>query len=238
MAKEVRLLPALMAVSVGALAFKAIDIAEAATEVPPQEAASAEDASHAEDSVDHAERERELNELFADEDGEEMSTQSDTCLATTPDFSAETGLSQHEIAVLRNLASRRQELDERAGALDTREQMAAAAEARLNDQIEELKELESGIQTLLLTMEQKRDERLEGLVKVYESMKPKNAAKIFETLGDDVLLEVSQRMKHASLAAVMSSMSPERANQITRLLAERAELPSSVEDVLGASSEG
>ena len=232
MAKEVRLLPALMAVSVGALAFKAIDIAEAATEAPPEEEA------HVEDSVDHAARERELDELFADEDDGEMSTQSETCLATSPDFSAETGLSQHEIAVLRNLAERRQELDERAGSLDTREQMAAAAEARLNDQIEELKELEAGIQTLLVTMEQKRDERLEGLVKVYESMKPKDAARIFNTLGDEVLLEVSQRMKHASLAAVMSSMSSERAHKLTLMLAERAELPASVDDVLGASSEG
>lgn len=246
MAREVRLMPALIAVSLGALAFKAVAIAEAATEAAdtshdaPSHDAPAHDDGHekASASDDHG---ADVTEYYDGYDSEgyaaEDMTAGDACLST-PDFSAETGLSQYEIQVLRSLADRRQELDSRAEELDTREQMAAAAEVRLDEQIAELKSLESGVQALLVTMEQKRDERLDGLVKVYESMKPKDAARIFNALDNGVLLEVSQRMKSATLAAVMASMTSERAEQLTRLLAERAELPASAEDVLGGAQAG
>ncbi len=116
--------------------------------------------------------------------------------------------------------------------------MAVAAEARLDDQIAELKSLEAGVQNLLAEMEAKRDERLEALVKVYETMKPKDAARIFNTLDNDVMMKVSQRMKSANLAAVMASMSSERAEELTRMLASRAELPASAEEVMQRASAG
>lgn len=240
MAKTIRMLPALMAVSVGALGFKAVAIAEAATEAvasePPDEAYAGKDGDHSGDSHgdEHA-SEGHDDAYFSDygvadeSHGEDSATQ---CVAATPDFSAETGLSQYEIEVLRSLADRRAELDERASELDTREKVATAAEKRLEDQIAELKTLEAGVQDLLEAMEAKRDERLAGLVKVYESMKPKDAARIFDALDNTVLLQVSQRMKSASLAAVMSKMSSVRAEELTRLLAERAELPETAQELL------
>jgi chaperonin cofactor prefoldin len=61
----------------------------------------------------------------------------------------EMGLSSQEILVLRSLQKRREELDGREGGLETREQAAAAAESRLQEQITELKAVETEIQTLL-----------------------------------------------------------------------------------------
>ncbi|ACT58236.1 MotE family protein [Hirschia baltica] len=242
MAKTIRLMPALIAVSLGSIALKAVDIAEAATE--PSETDHAEAPEHAEndghdapDVYDDTGHEDDFDEMTDVNYSDSAEVNDDACMAV-PDFTAETGLSQYEIEVLRSLADRRVELDERADDLDTREQMAAAAEARLDEQIAELKELETGVQSLLATMEQKRDERLEGLVNVYQSMKPKDAARIFESLSDEVLLEVSQRMKYAQLGAVMSSMSSKRAEELTRLLAERAELPDTAEDLLAQAEAG
>lgn len=242
MAKSIRLMPALIAVSLGSMAFKAVDIAEAATE--PTETDHSEAPEHAEndgydapDVHDDTGHDEDFDGM-TDIDFSEIEDSSDENCMAVPDFSAETGLSQYEIEVLRSLADRRVELDERAETLDTREQLASAAEARLDEQIEELKELETGVQTLLASMEQKRDERLDGLVAVYQSMKPKDAARIFETLGNDVLLEVSQRMKHAQLGAIMSAMSSKRAEQLTRLLAERAELPDTADELLSSAEAG
>lgn len=238
MAKTIRLMPALIAVSVGSLGLKAVDIAEAATEPSADDYAEAPEKAE-NDGYDAPDvQDDDGFDGMTDVDFSELEdSDDDTCMAV-PDFTAETGLSQYEIEVLRSLADRRVELDERAEQLDTREQMAAAAESRLDEQIAELKELETGVQALLTTMEQKRDERLEGLVSVYQSMKPKDAARIFETLSNDVLLEVSQRMKHAQLGAVMSAMSSKRAEELTRLLAERAELPSSADDLLSQAQAG
>ena len=242
MTKTIRLMPALMAVSVGSIALKAVDIAEAATEPATDDYAEAPEKAENEgydapEVKDDAGYEDDYDGMTDVDFSEIEDSRDDSCTAV-PDFTAETGLSQYEIEVLRSLADRRMELDERAETLDTREQMAAAAEARLDEQIAELKELEAGVQNLLVTMEQKRDERLEGLVSVYQSMKPKDAARIFETLGDDVLLEVSQRMKHAQLGAVMSAMSSKRAEHLTRMLAERAELPDTADDLLAKAEAG
>ncbi len=239
MAKTIRMLPALMAVSIGALGFKAVAIAEAAAEAisEPAEDSHGEEKPHDDEHAEEGHDEAYFSDYGVAEDGEDGHG-AEVCVAAAPDFSSETGLSQYEIEVLRSLADRRAELDQRADELDTREQMAAAAENRLEDQIVELKALEAGVQELLASMEAKRDERLEGLVKVYESMKAKDAARIFDALDNTVLLEVSQRMKSASLAAVMSSMSSARAEELTRMLAERAELPSTAQDVLNEASSG
>ena len=61
------------------------------------------------------------------------------------------------------------------------------------------------------------------LVKIYESMKPKEAARIFEQLDDAVLIEVAERMKEAKLAPVLASMEPKRAIIVTVELAKRRE---------------
>jgi flagellar motility protein MotE (MotC chaperone) len=232
-------MPALIAISVGSLALKAVDVAEAATEADDKKEEKSEEVDlDAEPHIDddtHHEDEMDLDELTDIDYGNEPG--SENCIAA-PDFTTETGLSQYEIDVLRSLADRRQELEKQAEQIETREQMAAAAEARLEEQINELKELESGIQVLLASMDQKRDERLDGLVNVYQSMKAKDAARIFEKLDDDVLLEVSQRMKHAQLGAVMAAMSSEKAQYLTLLLAERAELPETADDVLNNAEAG
>lgn len=241
MAKEIRLLPALIVLSACTLGFRAVDIVAAAAE-----AAEPTKDDHAPADDDHGEGEAAgMDDYFADydefvsEEGVEEAAHApaETCVAEV-DFSSETGLSQYEIQVLRSLSERREELEQRETDLDTREQMTAAAEARLEDQISELKALEAGVQDLLAAMEAKRDERLEALVKVYETMKPKDAARIFNTLDNDVLLKVSQRMKSASLAAVMASMSSDRAEELTRMLAARAELPKSAEDVMNRADAG
>ncbi|MEM6625408.1 MAG: hypothetical protein AAF719_01780 [Pseudomonadota bacterium] len=218
---KVRLFPALMAVSFGVLTLKAVEIADAA-------AASEEEEGEEQNviRIDATQPIEPEGDAAVDETPQEVGA-----CDIGPDFAAETGLSQYEIQVLRSLADRRQALDDREDDLKLRAQMAEAAETRVSDQIEELKALEGDLQAVLDAMTAKRDERLDGLVKVYETMKPKDAARIFDTLDDDVLLEMSQRMKHANLAAVMASMSSKRAEELTRLLASQAELPASVDDL-------
>jgi flagellar motility protein MotE (MotC chaperone) len=56
-------------------------------------------------------------------------------------------------------------------------------------------------------------------------MKPKEAAKIFETLEMPVLLGVVQKMKPARTAAVMAEMNPEKAKDVTIALTKQDQLP-------------
>jgi len=224
--KSVRLLPALIAVSIGALAFKGVDIYEAV--------AQAVDADQAAGPAPETALTAGIGDRPAESaEGAEAAPPGESARQCLPslDYAAETGISEQEILVLRSLADRRKALDEREAGIQTREQTAAAAETRLQEQIAELKKVETSVQALLTTMETKRDERIAGLVKTYEAMKPKDAAEIFDGMDDRLLMDLAKTMKPASLAAVMSLMAPKRAEALTRMLSDLAKPPTSLESL-------
>jgi len=225
MASAVRVLPVLIAVSVGVLAFKGVDIYEAvaqaveSAEAPPPETALTAGVGDRDNGSAAGAEAAALESAAA--------PRADVCLPSL-DYAAETGISEQEILVLRSLADRRKALDERETGLETREQSAAAAEQRLADQIADLKKVESEVQTLLTAMDTKRDERMTALVKTYEAMKPKDAAEIFDGMEDTILLDIAKSMKSASLASVMSLMQPKRAEALTKMLVSLAKPPASL----------
>ena len=133
--------------------------------------------------------------------------------------------SASEVEVLQKLAARREQLDTRAGELDVRENLLQAAEKRLEEKIAKLKELESRIQALLKQHDEEAEKKLASLVKIYETMKPKDAAQIFEQLDLDILLDVVERMKEAKMAPILANMDPSRAKELTVELALRRKLP-------------
>ena len=58
-------------------------------------------------------------------------------------------------------------------------------------------------------------------MKIYENMKPKDAARIFEELDMAILLPVTERMKERKLAAVLAKMNTTKAMTLTTQLAQR-----------------
>src|SRR5579859_3514805 len=85
---------------------------------------------------------------------------------------------QNEIDVLQKLSVRREALDARQKDLDLRENLVKAAEARIDKKIAEMKELQSNIEGMLKQVDRQDEEKLKSLVKIYENMKPKDAANI------------------------------------------------------------
>jgi flagellar motility protein MotE (MotC chaperone) len=100
-----------------------------------------------------------------------------------------------------------------------------AAEGRVDRKLEELKALQATIEGLLVQHDQQEEEQMQSLVKIYESMKPKDAARIFEQLDMVVLLDVIGRMKERKSAPILAMMDPERAKEVTLELASRRSLP-------------
>lgn len=226
MAAHVRILQVVMAASLGALAFKGVDLAQAVAQQAAKPVAETAEtpltagASIAPQSGPNAEGAPPATAAAA-------SASSEACVAK-PDYS-ESGISAQEINVLRSLADRRQALDERESGIETREQAAAAAETRLQDQIGQLKSLEGDMQKLLASMDAKKDERMGALIKTYEAMKPKDAANIFNGMDDKVLIDLAKSMKPATLAVIMQAMDTKRAQQLTVMLASLAQLPPNIE---------
>ena len=134
-------------------------------------------------------------------------------------------LTQAEIDLLQQLAERRQVLESREQEFEIRTGLFAAAESRIDKKVEELKVLRETISGLIKTFDAQQDAKLLSLVKIYENMKPKEAAKIFEALEMDTLLEVAERMKERKLAPIMAKMDPEKARDMTVELSRLRRLP-------------
>ncbi len=136
-------------------------------------------------------------------------------------------MSESEVALLQKLADRRQELDSQSRKLETRETLLTAAEKRVEERIARLKEIENSVSALIERFDKQEEDRLAKLVQVYESMKPKSAAAIFDQLDMDVLLAVAKRMNEAKMAEVLSKMSADAAKRLTIELAKQKKLPGS-----------
>jgi len=128
-------------------------------------------------------------------------------------------VSDSEMALLQDLRQRRQELDARSQELEARGSVLAAAEKKLDARLAELQTLQKSLEALEASRQQTDDANWQGLVKVYEAMKPRDAAAIFNDLDQPVLLQVVDRMKAAKAAPVLAAMQPDKARTLTSKLA-------------------
>ena len=103
--------------------------------------------------------------------------------------------SASEVDVVNSLSKRRRELDARERQLTTQANMIAAAEARVDAKIAQLKQLQAQINGLLAQRDDAQKAQIDSLVKTYSTMKAKDAARIFNGLPDEVLVPVAQEMK-------------------------------------------
>ncbi|TYC48705.1 hypothetical protein FMN50_26425 [Rhodobacterales bacterium] len=133
--------------------------------------------------------------------------------------SLEIGGSAAERAVLESLGKRRETLNEQAGELDMREKLLQATEERIQKQLQELKKLEESIGSVVEEKKQQEKDDIASLVTMYESMKPKDAARIFDRLSLPILLKVVRKMKPRKMADVLARMSPDAAEKLTVAIA-------------------
>ena len=127
--------------------------------------------------------------------------------------------SNSEARILQRLGERRDALEKRAAELDLREQLLNATELRVEQRVAELKAIEERIALAEEARDKKETEKLAGLVQMYENMKPKDAAKVFDRLSLDVLVDVVRQMKPRKMSAILAKMSPESAERLTVALA-------------------
>ncbi|MDE2574721.1 MAG: hypothetical protein KGL55_05380 [Rhodospirillales bacterium] len=128
-------------------------------------------------------------------------------------------VSAAERGLLLDLRHRSAQLDAREAAVKSREAMLAAAEKRLAVRLDELTALQTRLEALDKVRKQRVNANWTGLVKLYENMKPRDAATIFDGLDMAVLLQVMDRMNERKAAPVLAAMQPERARLVTAQLA-------------------
>jgi flagellar motility protein MotE (MotC chaperone) len=86
--------------------------------------------------------------------------------------------------------------------------------------VAELQALQKRLEALEATRQEREDSNWQRMVKLYEAMKPRDAATIFNELDMPVLLQVVDRMKEAKAAPVLAAMQPDKARDVTAQIAK------------------
>ncbi|MDN4983865.1 flagellar protein FlbB [Bradyrhizobium arachidis] len=131
-------------------------------------------------------------------------------------------ISDSERAILERLQSRRQEIEARQREIDIRESLLKSAEKRIEGKVEEMKAVESRITATQAEQKAAEAQRLKGLVTMYEGMKPKDAARVFDRLEMSVLIEIASAIAPRKMSDILGLMSSEAAERLTVEMARRA----------------
>jgi flagellar motility protein MotE (MotC chaperone) len=143
------------------------------------------------------------------------------CAPTAAELAKEAGLSPAELQVLQSLGTRRGQLDQRESDLSTQIALLAAAETKLDAKVKTLNGLKSDIKGLLKVADDQEAAEVGRMVKVFEAMKPKDAAPRMVLLSDSVRLPIAAKLKEKSLALILAQMPPAEAKKLTESLANR-----------------
>ena len=133
-----------------------------------------------------------------------------------------------EIDILQKLSERRKKLEEMERSLQMREDLLKASEDRIGKRVDELKGLEDKIGGATKAKEETKAKELADLVKMYESMKAKDAARVFDKLEIALLADIARQMNPKKLGDVVAKMSAEQAEKLTVELANRRPQPEAV----------
>lgn len=125
-------------------------------------------------------------------------------------------------------------LEERKNQLDAREQELNRIEKELQEQrneiekkLSELTQMRQEISSSLDDRVKIDDQKVDVLVQVYSTMKPPQAAKVFESMDEDLAVEILGRMKKKSAADIMNLMKAEKAQAISEKYAGYKRKPAS-----------
>lgn len=147
--------------------------------------------------------------------------------------------SQEEINHLSKLNERKKELDAREEELNRVEAELGKQKGELEKQMAELATMRKNISSVLEERVVADDKKVETLVQMYSNMKASQAAKIMETLDEDLAVEILGRMKKKNAAEIMNLVKAEKAQILSEKYAGyRLRTPAAKTDKIDDKNEG
>ena len=122
-------------------------------------------------------------------------------------------------AYLKKMVERKKELDTREAELNKAEEELEQQKVALDERIKQLEKIREQIAETLKDKVVVDNERVDKLVEFYSNMKPQQAAKIIETLNEDLAVETLGRMKKKNAADIMNLLEAKKAQSISEKFA-------------------
>lgn len=202
--------------------------ARASSETPPEKTAAS--ATKAEPN-DSAKNETASKEVSLPEGVSREKPQEDQAIAKFANYTPV------EVELLQGLSARRKQLDEREEEIRMKESLLDATEVRLDRKITEIQTMEGGLKKLLNEYSKHEEGEIRSLVKIYENMKPKDAAQIFDEMEMPILLLVVDKMSERKAAPILALMTPLKAKDLTVELADQREARNSITQPIAAATQ-
>ncbi len=131
-------------------------------------------------------------------------------------------VSLEERALLEKLRERRDQIESRDRDLEIRDNLLRVGERRLDERIGELRSLEGRVGMAKVDANANANARYKSLVVMYENMKPKEAARVFDRLEVGVLIDLVDHMNPRKVSEILAAMDTRAAEKLTLALARRA----------------
>ena len=141
--------------------------------------------------------------------------------------SSAAAMSTEELDHLTKLNDRKKELDAREEELNRQEAELQAQKVELDKRLKELEDMRGKISSMLEDRVKADDQKIDTLVQMYSNMKAPQAAKVFETMDEDLVVEILGRMKKKNAADIMNLLKPEKAQIISEKYAGYKRTPAS-----------
>lgn len=149
------------------------------------------------------------------EHGQAVASSADQSKAESLETQTNKDFTQSEILILQDLATRREALDLRSKEIDKKAIQLKVAEEEIDKKLKQLQEYEQKLNRLVNEYNEKQKEKISSLVKLYSTMKPKDAARIFNTLDIDIIVSLFKEMKPSVASSILSQMSEQKAKTVT-----------------------
>ena len=140
-----------------------------------------------------------------------------------------------EVELLQSLSKRREELDRWENNIQIKESTLDATQKRIDDKIKQIEAMKKQVAMLLAQYNTQEDAKIHSLVKIYENMKPSEAARIFDEIEMPILLLVIDSMAEKKAAPILAAMNPKKAKQLTVELANERKINTKI--TTGAESQ-
>ncbi len=131
---------------------------------------------------------------------------------------------QSEKKLLQELRQRRKEIEQYNDEMPADKLALESVKQYIDKRLSLLENLQNKLKPQLKNSNKSEEQKIQRLVKVYENMKPKEAAKIFNDLQIGILIEMSLNMKESKLALILAEMKPEKVRELTSILATQNDL--------------
>ncbi|MGZ3780973.1 MAG: MotE family protein [Pseudobdellovibrionaceae bacterium] len=124
-----------------------------------------------------------------------------------------------ELEHLQKLNERKKELDAREEELNRMENELQVQKDELEKRLKELEEMRNKISSILEERVKADDQKVDTLVQMYTNMKAPQAAKVFETMDEDLAIQILGRMKKKNAADIMNLLKAEKAQTLSEMFA-------------------